>query len=296
MPAAPTGSVPASLALARVFFHLFRFRTLPNANALLARRSGPIPVHLFGGRLTLDPSRSSTHRLLLLVGERMLPERFLLRQLVRPGDTAVDVGANIGYVTLLLAQTVGPGGNVHAFEPDPDNLLELERTVAQNRLPNVRVHPCAVGDAEGVASLASGINARLRTEGTVPVRVRRLDDVLRGQRVDFLKIDVEGHEGAVLAGATRLLAEQRPRLFVEVHPWLAADPDGWSALWTAVLAYPSFAAFEPAPEGDPVAMIRARYGTSPIARLPWAAPPDRAAVAARTAAFWIAAPDPDTPA
>src|SRR5262249_15982394 len=145
-------------------------------------------------------------------------ERFLLRRLLRPGLKVVDVGANIGYYALLTARFIGPEGSISCFEPEPDNVGELERNVERNRLGNVRVLPIAAGEADGEVSLHPGINGKVAVDGSgsLTVPMRRLDSVLSGP-VNLIKIDVEGYEGHVLAGAERLLAAHRPLLFVEVH-------------------------------------------------------------------------------
>jgi len=74
----------------------------------------------------------------------------IIRKLLRPGDTFVDGGANIGYFSLIAAKAVGPAGRVHAFEPQPDNRRRLEEHVAMNSLSKVvTIHPVALSDARG---------------------------------------------------------------------------------------------------------------------------------------------------
>jgi FkbM family methyltransferase len=198
-----------------------RFRTLRRAmhgfagvpaGTLIRRR-------LFGYQIELDVSRSSAQQLLLLEGERFIDERFLLRKLLRPGMTVVDVGANIGYYLLLAEQAVGTDGRVICIEPSSENLPELRRNIEINALANVCLYAIALGDHEGETGLQTGINSGIidGRGGTYTVPLRRLDQVV-AERVDFLKIDVEGYEGQVLAGAEDLLATQKPTLFLELHP------------------------------------------------------------------------------
>jgi FkbM family methyltransferase len=136
---------------------------------------------------------------------------------------AVDVGANIGYYLLLLARAVGPDGTISCFEPDPDNLIELERNVRLNSLTNVRVYPAAVGAQDATVELRGGINSAIAAGGEIRVPLLCLDSTAK-RPVDFLKIDVEGYEGHVLAGARQVLTQDRPNLFLEIHPSFLASP------------------------------------------------------------------------
>lgn len=163
----------------------------------------------------------------------------VVRALVRPGDCVVDAGANMGYITALLAGWVGPTGRVHSIEPVPDTYDLLVRGVRALGLAQVRTHHCAVSAEAGEGTMAipsyaeGGENfyeshlvagGRPAGEGlTVRVPLRRLDDIVGDDvaRIRFLKIDVEGHEGPALQGAEEILRQARPALLVEV----AGDPD-----------------------------------------------------------------------
>jgi FkbM family methyltransferase len=144
-------------------------------------------------------------------------------QLLSQADIACDVGANIGYYLLLEESVIGPEGNVLCIEPEPDNLVDLERTVNANQFANVRVLAAACGDRQGIVRISRGINSGVTESGELTVPVVTLDDVA-SPRTSFLKIDVEGFEGHVLEGARRLLREARPKLFLEVHPGMLAAP------------------------------------------------------------------------
>lgn len=208
------------IRLAMVRAWLWRCRVLP-----LARRTfevvaapGVLARRFAGGLLALDVARSDTHRLLFLEGERFVVERALLRRLAQRGETVVDVGANVGYIALLLARRVGPGGRVVCLEPVPENLVELRRNADLNRLRQVEVLPVAAGDRDGSVGMQSGLNGVIApAAGDLVVEIRRLDS-LALPRVDLVKIDVEGFEAAVVHGMSGLLEAQRPRLFLELHP------------------------------------------------------------------------------
>lgn len=133
-----------------------------------------------------------------------------------------DVGAHIGYYTLLFSRLVGPEGRVVAFEPSPRNLPVLRWHVARNGCANVQVEAVAVSDETGAARFAAGTGSgtgRLAESGTVEVRTIRLDDYVDagGPMPDVLKIDVEGAELAVLRGAVGVLRDARPAILLSTH-------------------------------------------------------------------------------
>ncbi len=267
---------PLGLRLARLRARLWRFRTLHFAQRLFAGApsSTVLDRPFFGYRLFLDVSRSDAQRLLYLEGERFLAERSLLDRLARPGFQVVDVGANIGYYMLYLARRVGATGAVCCLEPEPENFVELARNVERNGLTNVRALPVAAGAADGEASLLPGINGVIESEresaGSLTVPLRSLDSLLPGP-VDLLKIDVEGYEGHVLAGAAGLLARCRPALFVEIHPALLAPGPSIAEILARLTAlYPRIAAYRPLDpnrRGSRWNRLAARYWGSSIERI-----------------------------
>jgi FkbM family methyltransferase len=158
-------------------------------------------------------------------------------RLLKAGDVAVDVGANIGYVTSLFAARVGSRGRVESFEPHPRIFARLRENV---RNPNfgagsvpIGLHECALGsrDAtarlfepnafcmnEGASTLVAPDAAAPANSGGLEIRLARLDTVLADCDIALLKVDVEGFEAEVFAGAERLLAQQRIRnIIYEAH-------------------------------------------------------------------------------
>jgi FkbM family methyltransferase len=163
-----------------------------------------------------------------------------LWRLLDPGDTAVDAGANIGYVTSLMARRTGPAGHVLAVEPHPEIfplLVENIRLAAEGRsCAPVEALQAALGERDGDAVLAwdedfvSNAGTAHVVEGdatpvhAATVRIRRLDDLVRWPRVSLLKLDVEGYEAPVLRGAERLLSERRiPHIVYEDHVGPGSD-------------------------------------------------------------------------
>ncbi len=156
--------------------------------------------------------------------------------LLDPGMTVVDVGANLGEITLAAARRVGPTGRVLAFEPVDDIADRLDRNVAMNDLYQVTVHRQGLSDHDGAAELYTSprpFHDRTHHEGlsslyadaerdspVQSIQLTTLDAVCAEQhvdRVDLLKIDVEGAELAVLRGATHTIETQRPWIVVEVN-------------------------------------------------------------------------------
>lgn len=172
-------------------------------------------------RLYIDVSRSPFQQMLYLEGERAIHDRHLLTRLVRPGTHVVDVGSNIGYITLLLHRAIGPAGRITCIEPSPENLTELKMNIEANRLSNVTLHECALGSADGKTGLRSGINSGIVNidEGAYSSELRQLDSLIT-HPVDFIKIDVDGYEGQVLSGAVETIRRDRPSLLIEFHPKL----------------------------------------------------------------------------
>jgi FkbM family methyltransferase len=155
-------------------------------------------------------------------GEYSEGEIDLFRQCVGPGDVALDIGANFGAHTLPLAQIVGPSGTVFAFEPQRILFQILCGNVALNEIPNVHALPVALGRAAGRtkvpaldyrgASNFGGVSLGAAQGEDVPVVTL---DQLEVSKVKLIKIDVEGMELDVLAGAKATLARCHPILYVE---------------------------------------------------------------------------------
>jgi FkbM family methyltransferase len=150
------------------------------------------------------------HRLGWMGGD----EAILLRKLVRPGMQVIDVGANIGLYSLLLARLVEPTGSVLAFEPEPNLFAILRENCVSNNATNLVLFQCALGRMNGLASFHrsafnSGDNRLGRASAAhdaVEVRVERFDDFQPDSKPDFVKIDVQGHELAALSGMERALS------------------------------------------------------------------------------------------
>ena len=148
----------------------------------------------------------------------------LMARVLKPGDTAVDGGANIGYFTVLMAVLVGPAGTVLAFEPGPNNLPKLRENILINRLAHVEVHPMALWHKEEPVTLFlaadSGVNSlgtHSEVLGSTPVPAKPLDAFLRDHDPRLIKLDVEGAEEHVLTGAVAALDRGVPYIVCEIN-------------------------------------------------------------------------------
>ncbi|PYK09865.1 MAG: FkbM family methyltransferase [Verrucomicrobia bacterium] len=155
-------------------------------------------------------------------------ERQLLKRILSAGDVVVDAGANIGIYSQFLSRCVGPTGVVHSFEPSPENFRRLQS--AMRKLANVHVSQTAVGERSGRSKLyiSDKLNVDHRTymvpgdsRDTMPINVVALDDYFKpGQRVDLIKMDIQGYELHALRGANRVLADNpNAKLLLEFWPY-----------------------------------------------------------------------------
>jgi FkbM family methyltransferase len=162
------------------------------------------------------------------LGTYEIEKQRVLEAFVRPGMVVFDVGAHAGFYSLLFARLVGAGGQVWAFEPNVENAAYLVKHVHLNRAANVTVMRAAVSAAPELGHFRLGSDSylgRLAPEGDYRVPTVSLDNLLKRHAApypDLIKIDVEGAEAAVLAGAAGLLRERRPILFVALHGAQAA--------------------------------------------------------------------------
>jgi len=155
-------------------------------------------------------------------------ERRLLRTVLSAGSVVVDAGANIGIYSQFLSRCVGPTGVVHSFEPSPENFNRLQSAVRD--LANVRLSQAALGECSQSAELylSDKLNVDHRTYATdgdsrraVQIDIVALDDFFEpGQRVDLIKMDIQGYELHALRGANRVLADNpTAKLLLEFWPY-----------------------------------------------------------------------------
>lgn len=223
------------IALARMLY-----RAVRTGRAIVGKTDWTI-VKRNGARYELDLSEGIDFAIYLGgIYERQTRSRLL--ELIEPGSLVLDIGANVGAHTLPMAQRVGPKGRVLAFEPTSFAVQKLRRTLTLNPSlsERVEVHHCYLSEQDG-GSVPAAIHSSWPLEGaagkqhekhlgsemaTGAADARSLDSVIRDhetQRVQLVKIDVDGHESAVLKGASNMLREMRPILVMELAPYVLEE-------------------------------------------------------------------------
>jgi len=167
-------------------------------------------------------------------------ETRIVRALLHPQDTFVDIGANIGWYTLLAGFTLAGGGKVYAFEPDRNNFSILKRNVIHNDLSNVKLECCAVANQKGQEHLFLSpdnrgdhhlYNSEQQRESS-EVTVISLDEYFAGgdTSIDMIKMDTQGSESRIFAGMNQIFTRNKERLKMIVEFWpMGMSDSGWSA-------------------------------------------------------------------
>jgi len=152
----------------------------------------------------------------------------IMKEILKPGQVVIDIGANIGYYAFLEAKRVGESGRVYCLEPAPENFNLLQKNVVANQYNNMEVFNAAAGAETGTGTIylsKSHNQHALVSEnvsgsaGSAPVMIYSLDDFLKGKPdPDLIRMDVEGLELDILKGMKSMLAQKKPlKLFIEVH-------------------------------------------------------------------------------
>lgn len=189
--------------------------------------------------MILNLKKAGVSQALIANGIREDLETEIVRAEVRPGMTIIDLGGNIGYYTLILAELVGPTGKVYAVEPFPASYQRLVDNVKLNGYTGIVEHAqMAISDKTGTAkfflaeadNVHSLVNYTKYTgveQASIDVPTATLDDFVRNKRSpDLIRMDIEGGELQAFDGMDGLLAQPTPpKLFFEIHPIGDVDPD-----------------------------------------------------------------------
>jgi FkbM family methyltransferase len=187
---------------------------------------GTAPIGFENLRIRCTTGNANSSSVYLFGRESGQPHFYAYRCFARPGTCAVDVGANLGIHTLVLAACVGDGGKVHAFEPVPSICDRMEENLKLNGVTNVELHKEAMGSFSGDVVFDANPTdfnvgkGRVTPQGDITVPIGTIDDRLGSltQPVSVVKIDTEGHELEVLKGAVDLLSKHRPAVLIEFNP------------------------------------------------------------------------------
>lgn len=159
-----------------------------------------------------------------------------VRRLLKPGMHTIDIGANYGLYTLAMARAVGPSGHVWAFEPASATATYLRESLARNRFTNVTLAQCALSKAPGRGCLTADCGAelnRLTSSGGEDIEIDTLDRVapsFGGAIIDFIKMDAEGAETDIIAGADQFFRNQSPLIMFERYDGKSVNTDIIAAL------------------------------------------------------------------
>ena len=178
--------------------------------------------------------RGKTTRLMILTGEHEPATTDLIKSIVKPGMSVFDLGANIGWFTLILSKLVGINGHVYAFEPVPYLFEILKENIQLNGLQNVSIFPLALSNKTGVGKLTlnsfqDGDN-RLGSESiksnSIDVEITTIDAFCKkhNTKIDFLKMDIQGSEPKALEGMMTTIL-QNPQIKIVTEFWLPAIID-----------------------------------------------------------------------
>jgi FkbM family methyltransferase len=207
--------------------------TLRNQDGIIQRGAGK------GLRFNAGPSNVG-----FLLGSADLDVQAALLTVAHPGHVVYDIGANVGFFTVIAAQLVGSSGRVVAFEPLEENFVLLQRNAQLNGFTNVAANNFALADRDGAAEFLLSKNATFgglansamkieNQAGKTEVKIFRLDSVVQRDSLPLpriMKIDVEGAEVAILDGAAETIRKARPVLIIELHGTNAAIADKLKAL------------------------------------------------------------------
>ena len=205
-----------------------KYRLYGTALRLFGRRHDSLYTKVKDGREFCINLSTGMQDTVFFIGEYERAITSVVERLVRRGDVCIDVGANFGWYTTLLAKRVGVDGEVHSFEPVPDNFRELARNFELLGSPdNVFMNRAALGDHEGTVTLNlfndlptghASISSQGRTgAATFECPMLQLDNYLEDRAipaVDFVKVDIEGAEMMFLNGARSLFRQDRPPIFL----------------------------------------------------------------------------------
>ena len=162
----------------------------------------------------------------------------IFKNLIKPNSTVLDIGANIGWYTVIAAQLVGPRGQIHAFEPDPTNVNMLKKNMSLNNICNVKIHAVAVLDRDGMIDFYQNpenygdhsispwtyqrcfvVDQNYSNPTSIPcARIDNLLSCQEFQNVSFIKMDIQGSECRALAGLEKYLHQHRPPILLEYSP------------------------------------------------------------------------------
>jgi FkbM family methyltransferase len=165
----------------------------------------------------------------------------LLKKYIKPGDVVLDIGANIGYYAQILSELVGEKGQIHCFEPDASNFKHLQKSVGH--LKNIVLNNKAVGPRTEIIKIYTSkeLNVDHRTyepenyDEIMEIPAVSIDDYLKGKKVDFIKMDIQGFEIEAVKGMVNTI-KANPKILLITEFW----PHGLKKAGSSCMNYYSF--------------------------------------------------------
>lgn len=194
-------------------------------NRMARRKISPLQVNDMRMNVQLNDPGISTELALSKKHEPISTQ--ILTRFLKKRYHCLEVGANMGYYALLTARLIGNEGKILAVEPHPENFNVLLENISMNGLRNVSCLNVACSNYDGwgilkVTPQSNWHNLLEKGSNGLPVRVRKVDTLAKDlERVDYMRMDVEGHEDKVIEGSRKTIQASGPSLFVEFHPTLA---------------------------------------------------------------------------
>ena len=190
-----------------------------------------ITKKIYNYKMLLDLYDKGISRTLLLFGKRELEHKKMLENIIKPEMTVLDIGANIGYYSLMMLELMGNKGKLIAVEPSPSNIEILRKNLLLNKYNDIEVHNAAISDENSTKkfflSKMSNLNTLNYTEKkslnltgeTINVKTLTVPQIMEGRNLDLIRMDVEGHEVEVLNGLIPNIGVNNlyPSIIFETH-------------------------------------------------------------------------------
>lgn len=235
---------------------------------ILSRQSGFVIRVVNGFQMALAVNEPGIHTNLFLYRKResLATDYLIEKGLLKEGNTALDIGANIGYYALIESKLVGKTGKVYAVEPVSKNIRLLKKNIALNKLCNVDVYHLAMGDFNGKTKIFIGQlcnlstlrkNAGIKTVGEEEVDIMTVDSFLTGKSTPkLIRMDIEGSEYNVIKGMTGTLKKD-VNLFIEIHGGILSRSElkEFFGILTEHGFYPTFVCVDWIPLNQPLLAI-----------------------------------------
>lgn len=195
----------------------------------LTTRNGMLMRDVQGSKMRLSLHDRGISSDLAIDGIREPVSTKILQQEIAQGSTIMDIGANIGYYTLMMSRLAGKNGVVYSLEPSPSNFHSLNKNIKLNGYRNIRTYQIGIGDRKGKETMQISHKSNLdsfvlqknrKAIGSMEINISALDDFIRNKRKpDFIKMDVEGYEYNAIKGMKAILKSKKPlKIFMEIHP------------------------------------------------------------------------------